>query len=455
MSDSNFQKVLVSGPVVNDDGTRSIVVQYQTDHSTTTGLGLAVSFDSSSLSLTGSSLLNNTDNIAAGNESADGSTQTVTFAWASLFGTWPGVTESDLFELTFETVDGGGTNYDVEFATTSVAAGFTPVLPGPTAILTSPLAVTLNTIDENSGEGQVVATVDGGPSGAVYTLVDNTVYGDQSDQPDQAETVINIPAAAASTQQVYVSSSTTSEDGTQETVVISYNSDSAATTGLGLDIHFDSSKVSASDITALVGTDLLVNGSIKSDDSDLDGDASTDQIVSFGWASLFGNWPGSESADLAEITFDIAEGAEGTFDLNFTASSTAAGYTFVGQNQEIAIQTVVQPPLTIDSATGDVTLNVNPDFESVEDYDFIVVANAGTDSEEQVSKVLAIGNVDEVAPTVTSSSTAPAVDENVDSVVIYSATADDSADTSDGVLFSLGADSDSALSIDENTGEVS
>ena len=456
MSDSNFQKVLVSGPVVNDDdGTRSIVVQYQTDDSTTTGLGLAVSFDSSSLSLTGSSLINSTDNIAAGNESVDGDTQTVTFAWASLFGTWPGVTETDLFELTFEPVEGGGTNYDIEFATTSVAAGFTPVLPGPTAILTSPLAVTLNSIDENSGEGQVVATVDGGPSDAVYTLVDNTDYGDQADQPDQAETVINVPAPAASTQQVYVSSSTTSEDGTQETVVISYNSDSAATTGLGLDIHFDSSKVSASDITALVGTDLLVNGSIKSDDSDLDGDASTDQIVSFGWASLFGNWPGSESADLAEITFDIAEGAEGTFDLNFTASSTAAGYTFVGQNQEIAIQTVVQPPLTIDSATGDVTLNVNPDFESVESYDFIVVANAGTDSEEQVPTVLAIGNLDEVAPTVTSSSTADAVDENTSSVVIYSATADDSADTSDGVLFSLGENSDSALSIDEITGEVS
>jgi hypothetical protein len=454
MSDSNFQKVLVSGPVVNDDGTRSIVVQYQTDDSTTTGLGLAVSFDSSSLTLTDSSLLNSTDNIAAGNESIDGETQTVTFAWASLFGSWPGSTESDLFELTFKPVDGGGTNYDIEFATTSVAAGFTAVLPGPTAILTSPLAVTLNTIDENSGEGQVVASVGGGPSDATYTLVDNTNYGDQADQPDQAETAINVPAPAASTQQVYVSSSTTSEDGTQETVVISYNSDSAATTGLGLDIHFDSSKVSASDITALVGTDLLVNGSIKSDDDDLDGDASTDQIVSFGWASLFGNWPGSESADLATITFDIAEGAEGAFDLNFTASSTAAGYTFVGQNQEIAIQTVVQPPLTIDSATGDVTLNVNPDFEALSEYSFEVVANAGTDSEDSQSVTLEIGNLDEVAPTVTSSSTAASVDENVDSVVIYTATADDSVDTSDGVVFSLGADSDSALSIDENTGEV-
>ncbi|MDA9008145.1 cadherin repeat domain-containing protein, partial [Porticoccaceae bacterium] len=192
-----------------------------------------------------------------------------------------------------------------------------------------------------------------------------------------------------------------------------------------------------------------------SDDSDLDGDASTDQIVSFGWASLFGNWPGSESADLAEITFDIAEGAEGTFDLNFTASSTAAGYTFVGQNQEIAIQTVVQPPLTIDSATGDVTLNVNPDFESVDSYDFIVVANAGTDSEEQVPTVLAIGNLDEVAPTINSSSSVAAIDENSGAgQVIYTVTADDSADASDGVTFALAVGSDSALSIDANTGAV-
>jgi hypothetical protein len=460
MSDSNFQKVLVSGPVVNDDGTRSIVVQYQTDDSTTTGLGLAVSFDSSSLSLTSSSLINTDDNIAAGNESVDGDTQTVTFAWASLFGTWPGVTEADLFELTFEPVDGGGTNYDVEFATTSVAAGFTPILPGPTAILTSPLTVTVNQIDENSGEGQVIATVDGGPSGATYSLIDNTNYGDQPDQPDQpdqAQTVINVPAPAASTQQVYVSSSTTSDDGTQETVVISYNADDASTTGIGLRIHFDSSVFTPSDIVALTGTDLLVNGVVESDDGNYDGDASTDKYISFGWASLFGNWPGSTPADLASITYDIAEGASGSSAINITASSNAAGFAFDGQSQEIVLPPAppAPGPLSIDPTTGEVKLSVDPDWESVPEYSFEVIANAGAEDNESATGLVQIVNLDEVAPTVTSPDSAPAVNENVSSVVVYTATADDSADISGGWEFSLGAGSDPALRIDENTGEVS
>jgi hypothetical protein len=50
---------------------------------------------------------------------------------------------------------------------------------------------------------------------------------------------------------------------------------------------------------------------------------------------------------------------------------------------------------------------------------------------------------------ITSGDTAVAIDENSGSgQVIYTATADDSADVSDGVTFSLSADSDAALSID-------
>ena len=151
------------------------------------------------------------------------------------------------------------------------------------------------------------------------------------------ETIISIPELAAATQHVYVSESTKSEDGTQETIVIRYNADDTTTTGLGLRIHFDSSVLSASDVTALVGTDLLVNGAVESDDGDLDGDASTDQIISFGWASLFGNWPGSAPADLASITFDVAEGATGSSAINFTSSSNAAGFAFDGQSQILGI----------------------------------------------------------------------------------------------------------------------
>ena len=59
-----------------------------------------------------------------------------------------------------------------------------------------------------------------------------------------------------------------------------------------------------------------------------------------------------------------------------------------------------------------------------------------------------------LAATITSADSAT-VDENTGSnQVIYTATADDSADISDGVTFSLAEGSDGALSIDSVTGAV-
>ena len=114
------------------------------------------------------------------------------------------------------------------------------------------------------------------------------------------------------------------------------------------------------------------------------------------------------------------------------------------------------PALSIDSLTGDVTLEVNPDFETQEQYSFAVIASdiVGNDSAaHQVT--LQVTNIDDAAPIITSADTALAVDENSGaSQVIYTAIADDSADISDGVTYSLAAGSDAALSIDANTGAV-
>jgi hypothetical protein len=112
--------------------------------------------------------------------------------------------------------------------------------------------------------------------------------------------------------------------------------------------------------------------------------------------------------------------------------------------------------LSIDAVTGEVTLNDDPDFEAQSQYSFSVVATdaAGNQSAPQ-SVSLQINNQDEVAPTITSSASA-AVDENIgQNQVIYTATSDDTADISQGVIYSLGEDADSVLSIDANTGEVS
>ena len=47
-----------------------------------------------------------------------------------------------------------------------------------------------------------------------------------------AESSVNIPSVANGTQHVFVSESTKSNDGTQETVVVSYNAESDNLTGL-------------------------------------------------------------------------------------------------------------------------------------------------------------------------------------------------------------------------------
>jgi hypothetical protein len=111
---------------------------------------------------------------------------------------------------------------------------------------------------------------------------------------------------------------------------------------------------------------------------------------------------------------------------------------------------------SIDNATGDVTTNAEfaADYEDTELQSFTVVAtDAAGNASEQVVNV-AINNLDEVAPSITSGDTATAVDENSGAdQVVYTATADDSADTSDGVTFSL-ADEGLGFSIDTATGIV-
>ena len=62
------------------------------------------------------------------------------------------------------------------------------------------------------------ADISGGVS---FSLNDTTAYA--STDSGSAESTVSIPDLWQPTQHVYVSSSTKSEDGTQETVVVTYN----------------------------------------------------------------------------------------------------------------------------------------------------------------------------------------------------------------------------------------
>ncbi|MCS5587547.1 MAG: cadherin domain-containing protein, partial [Porticoccaceae bacterium] len=169
-------------------------------------------------------------------------------------------------------------------------------------------------------------------------------------------------------------------------------------------------------------------------------------------ASLFGQWPGAAPTNLATLTFDIAEGATGSTPINFSASSNAAGFTFAGQSQDLVISAEaehVESQLSINAATGEVSLATDPDYEAQSEYSFNVTATDAAGNASQQAVTLAVNDLDEIAPVITSGESA-SVDESASAnQVVYIASSDDSEAT-----YSLTADSDAALSIDENSGAV-
>ena len=112
---------------------------------------------------------------------------------------------------------------------------------------------------------------------------------------------------------------------------------------------------------------------------------------------------------------------------------------------------------SLNSSTGELTLLENPDFETRDAYYFYAYAidAAGNVGSQRIS-VLQIVNLDEIAPTITSSSSATITENTGAGQVVYAVTAVDSTEDimASPITFSLGAGSDSALSINSATGEV-
>ena len=108
---------------------------------------------------------------------------------------------------------------------------------------------------------------------------------------------------------------------------------------------------------------------------------------------------------------------------------------------------------SINPSTGAVKLSANPDFEIKPSYSFTVVATdaAGNATERAVS--LAINNLDDTAPVITSGTAATAISENSGaSQVVYTAAATDAS----ALTYSLKAATGdvSAFSINPSTGAV-
>src|SRR5258708_2149387 len=112
------------------------------------------------------------------------------------------------------------------------------------------------------------------------------------------------------------------------------------------------------------------------------------------------------------------------------------------------------------SSTGAVHLTANPDYETKSSYSFEVTATDAAGNHTTQTVGLAITNVDEVAPSFSSRTTATAIAENSGAnQVVYTAAATDTdfnaPATANSVTYSFGGGTDDGLfTINSSTGAV-
>ncbi len=113
--------------------------------------------------------------------------------------------------------------------------------------------------------------------------------------------------------------------------------------GLGFRVHYDSSILTFNSATDVLQQDLIVNaeGPI-SDVEDFDSNPLTDSYVTFGWASLFNNWPNvALPAALSKIIFGVSSTVDlesvTSTQVTITGITTAAGYQFESENYSLEL----------------------------------------------------------------------------------------------------------------------
>ncbi|MBL0517122.1 beta strand repeat-containing protein [Aeromonas caviae] len=259
---------------------------------------------------------------------------------------------------------------------------------------------TASAIDENSGAGQVVYTVTSTDSGDIST----------------GSTSYSLKAGA-------------------DAALFSINAATGAVTLIGNPDY----ETKGSYSFTVVATDAAGNAS--------------EQVVTLGINNLDEVAPTITSGATASA---INENS-GAGQVVYTVTSTDSGDIATGSTSYSLKAGADAALFSINATTGAVTLTGNPDYETKESYSFTVVATdaAGNASEQVVT--LGINNLDEVAPTITSGTTANAINENSGAgQVVYTVTSTDSGDIATGsTSYSLKAGADAALfSIDATTGAV-
>ncbi|MCG8619746.1 MAG: cadherin domain-containing protein, partial [Desulfobacterales bacterium] len=277
---------------------------------------------------------------------------------------------------------------------------------------------TASAIDENSGSGQVIYTV---------TATDTADTDDTSD------------ASGSLTYSL--------KSGVGDESLLSINSSTGAVTLTGDPDHESKSSYSFTVVATDTGgntDEQAVSLSIN------DLDETDPSITSGATASAIDENSGSGQVIYTVTATDTADTDDAT---DTSGSLTYSLKSGVGD----------EALFSINSSTGAVTLTGNPDHENKSSYSFTVVATDTAGNTDEQAVTLSINDLDESDPSITSGTTASAIDENSGSgQVIYTVTATDSADTDDAtdasgsLTYSLksGVGDESLLSINSSTGAV-
>jgi hypothetical protein len=122
-----------------------------------------------------------------------------------------------------------------------------------------------------------------------------------------------------------VNSVSAGRNGKTINIQVDYMTTKVAHTGLGLRMHFDSSKLSFASLG-----DIYPPGApqyqVQEDRLDFDGDPKTDRYINIAWVDYLGNWPGTDQTQLFTATFQTVKGkGSGATTIRYTTADVAAG----------------------------------------------------------------------------------------------------------------------------------
>jgi len=364
------------------------------------------------------------------------------------------------------------------------------VAPTITSTTTAP------TINENSGTGQVVYTVtstdtaDTATGLTIYSLKNIEDYnllnidsstGEVSliDNPDYETkssygfTVIATDTVGNASEQIVSFNilnldevAPTITSGTTETI----NENDFIATVIYTVSSDDTTDISAGVTYSLSGTDAsLLNINATSGEVRLNNSANYESQTSYNFTVVANDGVTTPTTkdvvvsitNLDEIAPTITSATtaptinenSGAGQLIYTATSTdtddiANGSTTYSLSRTDALL------FNINSTTGEVTLTANPDYETKPSYSFTVIATDQANNASEQAVTLAINNLDESAPTITTGTTGSVNENSATSTVIYTLNATDTADISSGVIYSLSGADEVLLDLNTATGEV-